>query len=51
MTEIWQFEEDPRWPKIQDGCQNFQIDSVGALVTPSKLRYQVWYRYDPFKLR
>ena len=42
MTEIWPFKEIPRWPKIQDGRQNFKIDSVGASVTPTELRYQVW---------
>ena len=42
MIEIWPFEENLRWPKIQDGNQNFKIYSVGASVTPTKLRYQVW---------
>ena len=42
MTEIWSFQENPRWPKFQDGCQNLKIDSVGALVTPTKLNFQVW---------
>ena len=35
----------------ENPSQNFKIDSVGASVTPTKLRYQVWYMYDPFKLR
>ena len=42
MTEIWPFQENARWPKMQDGCPNYKIDSVGASVTHTKLKYQVW---------
>ena len=35
MTETWPFQENPRWPKIQDGRQNVKIDSVGASGIPS----------------
>ena len=42
MTEIRPFQENPRWPKIQDGHRKFKIDSVGASVTPTKLKYQDW---------